>query len=525
MSSTFKKTIVLPRPRVGEKITRDTLYWKNWEFPVTRKEHGGIRSLHFSPSEPYSLAATSGIKVQVLSSENNDLLKSFTRFKENAACGCFRSDGKLIVAGGDEGLLRLFDVAGKQLLRVFKGHTRPVKAACFSTDNLHVLSGSDDHTVRRWDIAAEEETASFKEHTDYIRSVASSPASSNLTITGSYDHTVRVYDWQAGSVVLSMDHGAPVEAVLALPGGGLLASAGGQTVKLWDVLAGGRLLTTLHHHHKTVTCLALASNKQRLLTAGLDRLVKVYDIASYSVVASLDYPSAILSMAISPDDSMLAVGMDDGLLSMQRRKPEKTGNTSSKHQKVSNAKKGAYQYRLKARLYSARPDDAVITHTSRPYLPKYDKMLKRFDYSKALDAALDARVRTQKPEETIAVLQELIRRSGLRGALAGRDIKSLTGLLKFLQRNLSNPNYMACLVDVTSILLDVYSEQVGHWPDLEELLLRLKYTLDQEVSYQRELFELMGGMDTLFAAASQEDIPAQHLQTPLSIPSDAHTDS
>jgi len=520
MSNSYKKTAILPRPHVGEQITRDTLYWKNWEFPVTRKEHGGIRSLHFSPTEPYNLAATSGLKVQILSSQNNDVLKNFTRFREGAACGCFRSDGKLMVAGGDEGVLRLFDVQGKALLRVFKGHTRAVKAAVFSTDNLHVLSGSDDHTLRRWDIAAETEMACSKEHTDYIRSVATSPATANITLTGSYDHTLRVHDWRSGDTVVSMDHGDPVEAVLALPGGGLLLSAGSQTVKVWDVLAGGRLLTTLHHHHKTVTCMALASNKQRLLTAGLDRLVKVYDIASYSVVASLDYPSGILSMAISPDDSVLAVGMQDGLLSMERRKPEQTPETAAKTKKAS-AKKPAFQYRLHARMHAPRPDDAVINHTSKPHLPKYDKMLKRFEYSKALDAVLDLRVRTKSPEEVVAVLKELIRRSGLRGALAGRDIKSLGNLLKFLQKNLSNPNFMPSLVDVASILLDVYADQIGHWPDLEELLLRLKDTLDQEVCYQRELFELMGGMDTLFAAANQGDSPAELFQTPLPTPSSA----
>ena len=49
--------------------------------------------------------------------------------------------------------------------------------------------------------------------------------------------------------------------------------SGGNYVKIWDALAGGKLLTTLSHHHKTVTCLAFCSGYQRLMSGGLDRYV------------------------------------------------------------------------------------------------------------------------------------------------------------------------------------------------------------------------------------------------------------
>ena len=50
-------------------------------------------------------------------------------------------------------------------------------------------------------------------------------------------------------------------------------SPGGNTVRLWDSLAGGKLLMELTNHHKTVMSLAFADNCRRLLTAGLDRWV------------------------------------------------------------------------------------------------------------------------------------------------------------------------------------------------------------------------------------------------------------
>lgn len=51
-------------------------------------------------------------------------VKNLNKFKETAYGGSFRSDGLLLCAGGQEPLVRLFDVESKSLLRVFHGHTR-----------------------------------------------------------------------------------------------------------------------------------------------------------------------------------------------------------------------------------------------------------------------------------------------------------------------------------------------------------------------------------------------------------------
>lgn len=51
----------------------------------------------------------------------------------------------------------------------------------------------------------------------------------------------------------------------------LLLFAGGNVVKVWDSLNGGKLLATLCHHHKTVTSLCFASDHGRFLSASLDK--------------------------------------------------------------------------------------------------------------------------------------------------------------------------------------------------------------------------------------------------------------
>jgi U3 small nucleolar RNA-associated protein 15 len=118
---------------------------------------------------------------------------------------------------------------------------------------------------------------------------------------------------------MTMNHGAPIQDALMLSSGSLLFSAGDTTIKVWDVLAGGRLVHEFSHHQKTITSLCLDTSSSRLMSASLDHMVKFYDVATYEVVHSTKYPEPILSMALSPDASKLAVGQTSGQLIVRRR--------------------------------------------------------------------------------------------------------------------------------------------------------------------------------------------------------------
>ena len=68
-----------------------------------------------------------------------------------------------------------------------------------------------------------------------------------------------------------LQHDAPVEDVLMFPSGATCVSCGSNWVRVWDLLAGGRLLTSFSNHQKTITALCFDGSSERLLSAGLDR--------------------------------------------------------------------------------------------------------------------------------------------------------------------------------------------------------------------------------------------------------------
>lgn len=509
--ASFKPTKIQVYPKLGEKVTQDTLYWKNYKPPIQIKEFGAITNIDFSPVAPHNFAVTAFSRIHIYSAFSQEPVKSFTRFRDTAYSGRFRSDGQLLVAGCEDKVVRLFDVSGKAALRTFKGHTKAVHVTDFTSSRYHILTASDDYTCRLWDIPNATELNTFQEHTDYIRCGVPSKLNTDLFITGSYDHTIKLFDARVNKSTMKMDHGQPVESLLLYPSEGLLVSAGGRYVKVWDLLKGGQPLVSLKNHHKTVTSLCLSSNGQRLLSASLDRHVKVYNTTNYKVVHNFDYAASILSLGLAPDDESIVVGMTNGVLSIKHRKSaaESAKNSSQKKRRP------AYRVFVRGKNYFPKQDDYLVSKPVKQHLANYDQQLKKFNVSKALDAALAKWLRFRKPEITVAVIKELDRRGTLKNALAGRDEQQLSQLLNFLIFNLVDHRFAPVLVTAADMILDIYQSVIGQSSFIDRQLLRLQELLERELKYHQDLLEVMGMLDTLFASSlPRKEVPCSGASRP-----------
>ncbi|XP_040197380.1 U3 small nucleolar RNA-associated protein 15 homolog [Rana temporaria] len=497
--SGYKPVAIPSYPKLGEKITQDTLYWRRYKTPVQIKEFGAVTKVDFSPTQPINYAVTSSTRIHIYGQYSQEPIKTFSRFKDTAYCGTYREDGRLLAAGCENSVVQLFDINGKAALRQYSGHSKAVHVVDFMSDKYRIVSGSDDYSSKIWDIPNGTEISSYQEHTDYVRCGCASKLSDDLFVTGSYDHTVKVFDTRTETSVMSMDHEHPVESVLLFPSEGLLVSAGGRYVKVWDMLKGGQLLVSLRNHHKTVTTLSLSSSGQRLLSGSLDRHVKIYSTMNYKVVHSFDYAASILTLALAPDDDMIVVGMTNGVLNIKHRKPEER-----KLNELPARKHPRYRVFVRGKDYMPKQDDVVISKPVKKRIRKYDRLLRGFQVSAALDAVLETNVRNGTPEVTVAVMNEIHRRGTLNNALAGRDEKQLTSILTFLIKNVVDPRFSTILINVAEQVIDIYSSVINQSSVIDKLFLRLQDTLEKEINYQEELLEVLGMMDTLFATMTSK---------------------
>jgi len=210
-----------------------------------------------------------------------------------------------------------------------------------------------------------------------------------------------------------MSHGSnlSVEDVLLFPTGGsnVALSAGGPILRVWDLaMAGGKCVRALSNHQKTISCMTFDGGARRVLTGGLDQMVKVYDVEDWKVVHTMRYPAPIMSLAVSPDDTHIAAGMSDGTLSLRRRDPKASELASSNLQNQA-LKSGAYEYfadfenifgtghvKDKSMVGKGREERVIgaadefrVESVKRKKLRPYDKFLKEFKYGAALDAVME----------------------------------------------------------------------------------------------------------------------------------------
>ncbi|KAL4075821.1 WD40 repeat-like protein [Scleroderma citrinum] len=501
----------------------ESRYWRQFKHPVFVKEYAPVTSVHFSPAKPHRYAVTAATRVQIYAPRTQKVTKTISRFKDVARSGHIRADGKLVVAGDDTGFVQIFDINSRAILRTFDSHKQPVHVTKFSAlSPTQVLSCSDDTTVKLWDVPSQTEAVTFMSHTDYVRSGEVSSSNPHLVLTGSYDGTMRLHDSRSGECEMIMGGDSstapPVEDVLMLPSGTIALSTAGPILRVWDMNAGGRCIQALSNHQKTVTSLAFNADAGRLLTGSLDQMVKVYDVSTYKVVHTMRYPAAILCLAISPDETHIAAGMSDGTLSVRRRQP-KTSEPGAEYTTV--LKTGTYETFLGGMLPSVGQGRVKSTEKSRPVgdtnelrieskrarrLKEYDRFLKAFKYSAALDAVLRKNV---PPTTTFSLMQELIHRDGLRSALSGRDDVLLEPILRLLIKHVADPRFGELVCDVASLLIELYSPVFGQSPLVDSLLLRLRKKVLAEIRLQRELTKTKGTLEMVFscvalASASQK---------------------
>ncbi|MDD2722290.1 MAG: caspase family protein [Gallionella sp.] len=83
----------------------------------------------------------------------------------------FSPDGKMLAGGGEDGLIRLWDVAQRRERATLAGHARDVSALMFSPDSRTLASGSWDETARLWDVAGGKLLHTLTGHGSYIESL------------------------------------------------------------------------------------------------------------------------------------------------------------------------------------------------------------------------------------------------------------------------------------------------------------------------------------------------------------------
>lgn len=502
--SEYKKVIVRSLPLSTEQSTTpEKRFWTEYKQKKTYKYPTKITNIYFTNKVPYDMAVCTGTNVDVYDSKSQDKKYTLARSISNINAGEFRDDDNVFILGMENGTAQLISTELRTSIRTFKHLQKSLYVAKFFDDGTKIQLGGDDAIVSLIDIQTNTVLNNWKSHNDSIRTCTISPISPNIFFTGSYDHTINMYDTRSSTKeIMKLNHGDLIHDTLIFPSGGLLYSAGGTTIKVWDIVSGGKLLHTIDTHQDIVTNLTLDSSLSRLLSSSLDTFIHIHDTINYENTHSIKYSHPILSCKFSPNSHTLSVGLVNGSLHM-RVQDTKNVTTTSK----TNTKKHQSRFYHKQKLYNtiSNLDDTsttyIIERERRIHLQEYDKFLKTFQYSAALDAVLQ----TRNPLAIIVVLEELINRNSLQQALSNRDDVTLEPFLQFLNKYITNSQYSSQLIDIANIVIDIYAPILGQSIVIDELFSRLNKKLTNEIALQTEYTKFQGELETIIASSKHSN--------------------
>jgi WD40 repeat protein len=248
---------------------------------------GSVFAVIWLPNgETIAAGGDSGV-VWVWDAVSADLVTTYAGHKDGVIALANSPDGKYIVSGGFDDTVQIWEVITGRTMVTYRGHHGGIGAVAWSPDGRYIASASFDKTVQVWEAATGHTVFTYRGHSSDVYAVAWSPDGQHIA-SGGKDKTVQVWPvtlfandgrpyWLA--IITYRGHTASVQTVAWSPDSRTLASAG-ENVQLWNGLTGRHIFTYTGHDTtavKRVVGLAWSPNGRYIASGGFEMTVQVWN--------------------------------------------------------------------------------------------------------------------------------------------------------------------------------------------------------------------------------------------------------
>jgi WD40 repeat protein/serine/threonine protein kinase len=251
-------------------------------LPLPQDNHR-VHSLTFSPDGAHLGGVTGRGALQVWETTSGRVVHHLEGEPRDCGSAAFSPDwGRLALADGSA--VRVCDCTTGMGLATLRGN-RPggIYTVAFAPGGKRLaLVDDNDGPVELWDVATGQHLLTLGGHTSQVFSLAFSRDGRRLAAAAAKG--VTIWDTTTGETLLTLRGPTRIGRAVLLecrgvafgPDGERLATASEEGITVWNATTGEELLT-LDGHPRDVKSLAFSSDGQRLLSAGVDGTVKVWD--------------------------------------------------------------------------------------------------------------------------------------------------------------------------------------------------------------------------------------------------------
>lgn len=233
-------------------------------------------------------------------------------------------------------LISIATNAQKLKLMMPIGHTNPITSCAFSKDGKFIVTGSEDKTAKIWDVNTGKLLQNFAVANDRILSVDFNPNSKTI-IACSEDGILYEWDIYTGMLLNKIINKDERMSVCAFsPNGKTIAIGYNYRYKNFCEIVlynneTKKITAQFKAHKERIHKLIFSPNGKQIASSGYDQMVKVWDVASGTMISEQDVSTPkdlfIRSMCYNNDGTQLLVCNVDSKLSFynaQTLKPLQT---------------------------------------------------------------------------------------------------------------------------------------------------------------------------------------------------------
>ena len=283
--------------------TKSKYHVARWDWEAGQQLRPVLAGLHdtsmafYAPGREDAILTVGGRGARLrLASQTSSAVQMSYRSPSRVQSVAFSPDSRLLAAAGDaDGSIKLWRldeatgqwVAERKLIGQHQGEVRSV--TFHSADSAMLLSAGADGSVKLWQRGADDwqVTRTFGEgQTAPVMQAIFSPAAEDGSVevlAAYHDGKLRVWS-TSGELAREIAHSGPVQCVAISKDRAWIVAGAGNQVLVWSQTEPKDTPdATLSGHFAEVTSLAFSTNGLRLITAGRDRNVKLWDTSPWGV--------------------------------------------------------------------------------------------------------------------------------------------------------------------------------------------------------------------------------------------------
>ena len=291
-----------------------------------------IWALEFSP-DGKTIAVGKYQWVELWELETQRMTRAYEPHAGRVRCIAFTPDGKMLYAGGgrtaQSGEILLWNVETEELIKTFEIHADTIESIALSPDNAKLLTASMDEFSAVIDLEnlddaepIDEQAKWLTQHVGRVLCTLYHP-NGNYFVTGSEDKTLKVWDPETYTVLVSFDGNddAVYSLAYATRENVIVSGSADNVVRTWRVTQNdngnirGSPVRQFNGHQGPVYSVDTGfwNGQEVIVSGGADTRVIVWNTRNGNQRRTFnDAPDAVYAVKISPDGNHVAAGGRDG---------------------------------------------------------------------------------------------------------------------------------------------------------------------------------------------------------------------